>query len=55
MEVHVDLKDIKIDPEFEAEIPPLTEEEFNLLDYSGPPAHPSRSSAQSDRASAHLM
>jgi hypothetical protein len=31
MEVHVDLKDIKIDPEFEAEIPPLTEEEFNLL------------------------
>ena len=27
----MDLKDIKIDPEFEAEIPPLTEEEFNLL------------------------
>jgi hypothetical protein len=31
MEVHVDLKDIKIDPEFEAEIPPLTEDEFDLL------------------------
>ena len=27
----MDLKDLKIDPEFEAEIPPLTEEEFNLL------------------------
>ena len=27
----MDLKDLKIDPEFEAEIPPLTEDEFDLL------------------------
>ena len=26
-----------------------------LCDYSGPPAHPGRSSAQPDRASAHLI
>ena len=28
---HMDLEDLKIDPEFEAEIPPLTEDEFDLL------------------------
>lgn len=28
---HMDLEDLKIDPEFEAAIPPLTEDEFDLL------------------------
>ena len=28
---HMDLEDLKIDSEFEAEIPPLTEDEFDLL------------------------
>jgi len=28
---HMDLEDLKIDPEFEAEIPPLTEDELDLL------------------------
>ena len=28
----MDLKDLKIDPEFEEKIPPLTEDEFSLLE-----------------------
>ena len=31
---HMDLEDLKIDPEFEAAIPPLTEDEFDLLKQS---------------------
>ena len=31
-EEHMDLNDLKIDPEFEEKIPPLTEDEFSLLE-----------------------
>ena len=33
----------------------LAAESYLMDDYSGPPAHPGRSSAQPDRASAHLI